>query len=221
MIENSLSGIVLAAQAFNPSIFTETWLAQNDIVSADDLVGVRVFSPEVAQFQTSEVKVLVIPPRMQILFSTLEVEGDFELPRKIAARTVELLPETPYEALGLNFDYFVSQPEGNEFGAYNRALLGGGDNKLVDEFASQDARFGRYFSKNYGEARLKLNITPVKTGPEKKDLIQFSFNFHHDLVEMKPLKPSEKLREWINTWGAVREYTQQLVEVGSELQERR
>jgi len=217
LVENAISGIILTAQTFNPSIFTETWLDQNDIIPADDLVGLRIFSPEVAQFQTAEVQVLVIPPKMQITFSIHEVPGDPELPRKIAAQTVKLLPHTPYQALGLNFDYFVAPPADHDFVTYNRAVLGSGDYKLLEEFASQDAKFGRYFSKDHGEARLKLDIKPVKAGPGNKDLLQFSCNFHHDVAGIDPSERGEKLIELIDTWVSLRQYAQRLVDLGGEL----
>jgi hypothetical protein len=217
LIENAFSGIVLTAQTFNPSIFTETWLSQNDIIPAEALEGVRLFSPDVAQFQTPEVQVLVIPPKMQIRFSILEPTEVFEMPLKIASRTVELLPHTPYQALGLNFEYFVTQPESQNFNNYDRALLGSGDYKLLQEFSSKDAKFGRYFSKDYGESRFRLNIKPVKAGPDNKDMLEFSFNFHHDVARFDPIKRSEKLIELIGTWDSLRQYAQKLLELGGRL----
>jgi len=69
MIEKSLSGIVLTANVFNPSIFTETWLVKHELVADDALTGARVFTQEFAQFKTSEMEVFVIPPKMQIVFT--------------------------------------------------------------------------------------------------------------------------------------------------------
>jgi len=217
LVDNAFAGIVLTAQSFNPSIFTETWLDKNGILAASSLEGMRVFSPDVAQFQTKECQILVTPPKMQITFQIHNVEGEFEVQRNIAIRTVELLPHTPYQALGLNFDFFVSFPDEKNFNAYNRALLGTGDYQLLQEFFSADVKFGRYFSKDYGAARLKLNIKPVKGGPQNKDLLQFSFNFHHDVAQFDLAERPEKLIEFIRGWPTLREYSERLVKMGTTL----
>ena len=130
-VENAFAGIVVTAQTFNPSIFSETWLTQNGIIPADAFVGLKLVSSEVAQFQTLSVQVLVIPPKMQITFAIHEDAADTMFPRKVATQTVELLPHTPYQSLGLNFDFFVSQPASEEFGPYNRALLGSGSPVMI------------------------------------------------------------------------------------------
>jgi len=220
VIENASSGIVLLAQTFNPSIFTETWLYRNGLVPEDKLVGMRVFSSEVAQFQTTDVQVLVIPPKMQILFGILGPCEFPDLPRKIATKTVELLPQTSYQALGINFDFFVTQPADVDFLTYDRDLLGTGDYSLIQEFSSADCRFGRYFSKDFKGSRLKLDIKPVKAGPKNQDLIQFSFNFHYDVAETDAATRTEKLAALINSWDELRQYAQVLVDLGSRLRER-
>lgn len=213
MLENALGGIVLTAQNFNPSIFTESWLLQHGILKAEDFVGARVYRPEVAQFQTQNVQVLVVPPRLQITLS-LKDQADLTLPRKMADSFVRLLPETPYQSVGLNFDYFVSAPEKQELSAYSRALLGDGEYALLQEFKSPDARFGRYFSRNHGRARLKLHVLPVNAGPENKEMLQFSFNFHHDV---KTVKRADEVCSILETWGDLHTYSQKLMTMGSQV----
>ena len=217
MIENAFSSIVLTAQSFNPSVFTETWLSEYRVLPADKLVGVRIFAPQVAQFQASQVQVLVAPPKMQITFPILAEGEDHELACGIASRTVELLPHTPYKALGLNFDYFVPSPEGQDFNEYDRVLFGDGASKLLAEFRTPDAKFGRYFSKAFGDARLKVDVKPVKAGPQNKDLLQFSLNFHHALPEVPLEERAKLLLRMISTWGKLRNYSERLVELGSQV----
>lgn len=217
MIENVLDGIVLTAHTFNPSIFTETWLQKNEVLDASKFVGVRVFSPEVAQFQTAEVQVVVVPPQLQITFS--DKAADVELPRFIARRVVELLPHTPYQALGLNFTYFVSPPAETDFFAYDRALFGTGECTLLKEFSVADAKFGRYFSKDVGGARLRLDIKPIKAGPKNANMLQFDFNFHHDLAGVEPSDRVKTLVKFIGTWNELREYAKKLTDVGSNFQD--
>ena len=62
-IKNEFAAIVITAQTFNPSIFTETWLIQNDIIPEKAFDGMRVFSPQIARFQTADLQFLVVPPK--------------------------------------------------------------------------------------------------------------------------------------------------------------
>lgn len=213
LIENAFSAIVLTAKIFNPSIFSETWLVKNDVVNADELVGLKLFSPEVTQFQTSDVEVIVIPPKLQIRFGIHE-KNDFSKPLKVASRTVELLPNTPYQALGVNFDFFLVPPLGRTFLEYDRALLGTGPSRLLEEFSSEDARFGRYFSKDHETSRLKFEIKPVIAGPAKNELLNFSFNFHHELEMHELADRKEKILEAILRWKEYKAYAEHLVELG-------
>lgn len=215
MIENAVDAIVVTAQSFNPSIFTETWLQMNNVLDTSKIVGVRVFSPEVVQFQTEELQVMVVPPLLQITFS--DKATDVEVPRSIATRVIELLPHTPYQALGINFTYHVTQPAGQEFIAYDRALLGTGEYALLGEFSTQDARFGRYFSKDAGGARLRLDIKPVKAGPKNSDMFLFAYNFHHDLAGIEQSDRAKALVRFMGTWNSLREYAKNLTEMGSKL----
>jgi len=219
LIETKMAGIALTAQTFNPSIFTETWLAQNSIIPPDQLVGMRIFSPEVAQFQTSDMQILVMPPKMQITFRVQESKAVFDLPQRIATRTVQLLPHTPYQGLGLNFDYFIAPPPHMEFNAYDRTLFGAGDSQLLREFSTSDAKFGTYLSKNYGAARLKLDIKPVSQTTDNKELIHFSFNFHHDVAGIETSQRVNTLVQLIGKMVELQEYAQRLVVLGCTLQE--
>jgi len=216
VIENVFGGIVLTAQSFNPSIFTEAWLIENQILPQDSLTGPRVYSPEIAQFQTPHLQVLVIPPKMQVLFGLQAGRAEHERATNIMVRTVQLLPQTPYQALGLNFDHFASPPDKEEFGAFDRRLLGSGDYALLGEFSGGDARFGRYLSKDFGDWRLRLDIKPVTAGPDNRELLQFSFNFHHDVSHASQTERSSELVRVLGMWESLRAYSDDLVKRGTQ-----
>ncbi len=218
VIEDASAALVLTAQSFNPSIITDTWLQHRSILSLDDLVGARVFSPDVTQFQTDQFQVLVILPKMQITFSTHNVENCIDGPRNVVTKIVKLLPHTPYKALGINFNYKISQPEKQDYATFNRALFGQGSCPLLDEFKEADARFGRYLSKNYGSARLRLDIKPIKPKPEKREFLSFDFNFHHDLEETARDTLPQEITRLLNTWDSLREYSETLVKICSDSQ---
>ena len=91
MIENSSASIVLTAQSFNPSIFTEKWLGDNDVLPTDSLDGLRIFSPQVAQFQLPNCQFVVVPPKMQISFGLQEGSIDPNVPLTAASRVAQIL----------------------------------------------------------------------------------------------------------------------------------
>lgn len=222
LVENAFASIVLTAQSFNPSIFTETWLGRNSILNVDSLKGARVFLSDIAKFETEEVDVLVVPNKMQITFGIHGVNGEFEIARKIPIRIIEVLPHTPYQALGINFDFYVMPPEEQDFLTYNRKLLGTGEYNLIQEFSVADARFGRYFSKDYENARLKLDIKPVikpepvKGGTSNRDLIQFSFNFHHEVSGIDLPERGQRLKDYLGNWSSLKDYATRLLELGAK-----
>ena len=201
MIENSFGSVVLTANVFNPSIFTEKWMARNELLPEADMVGMRVFSPEVVQFQTARMQVLITPPKVQISFQLSDEQSALQA-LAFLSKTTELLPHTPFRGLGLNFDYFVAQPEGHDFRGFNRALFGYSENPLFREFDTADARFGGYFSKNHGQARLKLDIKPVTITESSADreLLLFSFNFHHDITSESGPDTVSTLKNRLVTW---------------------
>ena len=217
MVENAVGAIILTAHAFNPSIFSETWLVKNAVVNAESLVGPRICSQQVAQFETQDMQVTVLPPRMEIVFRIQGVPSGFAAPRQVAVRTVELLPHTPYQSLGMNFDYFVAQPKEQDFSAYNRALLGTGEYRLLREFSESDARFGRYLSKDHEGSRLRLDIKPVKAGPENKDMLKFSFNFHYSVANIEQSERAMQLHQLIGRLDAIQTYALKLLEMGNSL----
>jgi hypothetical protein len=214
-LDNAFAGIVLTAQTFNPSIFTETWLVQNGLVTADAIVGTRIFLPEGAQFQTQGLQVMVVPPMLQVVFGIAGQGEMADAARAFAAKVIQLLPHTPFQALGLNFDYFVRAPDGEDFGRYNRSLLGTGNIGLLSEYSAADARFGRYFSINRGDARVRLEVKPVQAGPDTKELLQFSFNFHHEASNLISSERPGKLIECLTGWPACHEYANRLVGLGT------
>ncbi len=211
MIEKAYGAIVLTAQLFNPSIFTEVWLYKHGLLT-DNMEGVRIFSPEIVQFQTADIQVLISPPKIQITYP-LTQDKSCESSKVFITKTIALLPETPYRGLGINFDYYIAPDAGQDFSDLNRNLLGSGDNPMLTEFNSKDARFGGYMSKDHGEARLKLDIKPLTNTEDGSEILQYSFNFHHPLAIEAGNDPVEKLQGLLQTWNELFSYTKKLIEM--------
>lgn len=101
-----LGGIsVVAAGAFNPAIFHPSWFAKRSLLadnSVDDATTKEfVAARELAAFTADWLTVQVTLE--QAVFSTVEEGRELDL-RDLAKGVLDLLPETPVSAIGINSD---------------------------------------------------------------------------------------------------------------------
>lgn len=176
------ANVVVVARQFNPWIFDQIWLIDNGIASREDFRGDNfTLTPPFVQFSTPEYTLMVVPEQLQFT-PRLMNEHTGILVREKVGRITELLPQTPYVALGLNFLWHIA-PGDREFAQFSRSLFFC-DNPLFSSFDSEDARFGGYLSKKgIGEGRLRLDVKPVRFAAEGEgsEVLQFSFNYNLDL----------------------------------------
>jgi hypothetical protein len=96
---------VVCAGAFNPAIFHPLWFRDKELMTQDaitdalarEFVAVREFSSFTADWLTVQ-----ISPQQAVL-STVDAGREADL-RIVASSILDLLPETPVNALGLNAD---------------------------------------------------------------------------------------------------------------------
>jgi hypothetical protein len=98
-------------------------------------------------------------------------------------KIVEVLPETPYTALGLNIMWTLKMEGPEDLGEFTWRNFAVPHHPLYESFHSPDARFGTYLSSNFSGFRMKLEIKPVTienvTLPTKA--VSLNFNFHLDI----------------------------------------
>lgn len=96
---------VVAVGAFNPAIFHPRWLADKNLMPAaavDEAIQEEfVAARELAVFTADWLKVQVTTDKA--VFSTVDEGREFDL-RDLAMGVLDLLPETPVSALGINAD---------------------------------------------------------------------------------------------------------------------
>jgi len=182
-IELARSNLVIAAHQFNPSIFSQLWLVRNGIVREDEFSPGCLFSDQAVNVECEHFALLVVPPQMQFA-PKVPPESEAELVEQKVGAIVRALPHTPYSAIGLNFIWHV-EPEDGDVGAMTRALFFNADRSTCQVFDAEDARFGAYFSRDLFGCRLKLDVKPIirQTGDERREVVQFAFNFHLDVPQ--------------------------------------
>lgn len=174
--------VILTAQLFNPSILSQLWLFEKGIVGRNDFGEGSAFSHEISQSQTKDFHLLVIPNQLQFTPATPQSEWA-ELARTKITQIVDSLPETPFVAIGINFDSIIA-PKKMRSKELERKLFLSEKLPFAAEFKAPDCHFGGYMSKDQFGGRLKLEIRPVvvlEDGGVPSDRLLLKFNFHRDV----------------------------------------
>lgn len=195
--------VVVLARHFNPSILNPVWLANHGILNKDGAYKPdSVFIGPLTQAVTDEFVLVMTGDQMQFI-PLVPPDRHAALIEDKVGTVIRTLPEVPYRAIGLNFNWHKVL-EANKVIDETRELFAGRTDGIFSRFTEPNARFGAYLSKDFGQFRMKLDVKPVNVEVDgrKEDRIQFGFNFHHDL-------PAEgnapaALLGLIGQWNAVR-----------------
>jgi hypothetical protein len=195
---------VVTAQRFNPSIFSQIWLVKNNVVGETDFRKGSLFSDDVVKVETPNFSMLVLPQQVQVVpRSTVDTAEESKTIEETVGRIVHSLPETPFVALGLNFNWQVWS-DASPFLEIGKRLFYRDGIQVLRHFNSDDAKYGTYASKNVLGFRLKLTVLPVDGELEvdgeviNQSRFDFGFNFHFDIpgVENRCELVSEQLSKW-------------------------
>jgi hypothetical protein len=207
------SAVVVAARHFNPSVTSQIWLIDNGIILREEFKSGSgaVFTDMFVQVPTDKFHLLIVPDNCQFTPAP-NVERQQELISKRVGRLVEILPHTPYQAVGLNFWWHLV-PENDTVDAVCRRLFFFAESPLHRLFDVDNARFGSYLSKDSLGGRLKVNVQPVMIpmpDGQVSHLIQFAFNYHFDVAGRQ--NPVAEIQQTLNRWNEAREESAHIVE---------
>ena len=196
---------VLVGNTFNVAIFQQAWLLETEIFSRDDFSGQKnIFTPVAVSVSSEGWSFLVVPERIQLVFSGERAPDDFPggIDRIVGGISREL-PHTPVNALGFNFSFSVSCSDPARYQEVLKKLFVCPGNPLGDYFNSEDARYGAYFSKNIERfgAGMRLDIKPDSN--EGKEFLRLNFNVHKDIARMADVSPA--LAEWPDLYEEIRD----------------
>jgi len=178
------TNIVILAKNHNPSIISKEWLEQKGVITEKVLNFTH--TPVFSLIETENFSLVVDPERLQISLKNITPENVGHLPM-IVSRYVSHLPETPYNAIGLNYLYEVPiQPD-----------------SLKHIFEHDEARFKQIFSEkyhlgeiiffNFKDFRVKVGIQPML--PDHPEKVTADFNFHFDAKNVEDIK--QKLEQYL------------------------
>ncbi|AWM40326.1 hypothetical protein GobsT_12020 [Gemmata obscuriglobus] len=198
--------VVVLARHFNPSIFNPVWLAKHGILNeTGDYKPDSVFTGQLVQVVTDDFVLVVTNDQMQFILLASPERHSVLIEEKVGT-LIRKLPEVPYRAVGLNFNWHNAL-DANRLAEETRQLFAGRTDGIYSCFTEPNARFGAYLSKDFGPFRMKLDVKPILVEMEgvKGDRIQFAFNFHHDLPAER--NAPDALFDLIGQWNAVRTET--------------
>lgn len=166
---------------FIPSKFDKYYFLKNNIFNEEDILEQSVFVGEFCQLLTNKYSLLILPN--QLVFNELIPQKDDALGKIM--EQIASTSEFAASALGYNLHWYIHADNTKEiakkyFYNENSALI-------KNFFDTADSNYGCYVSKDFGKARLKLDIKPnilkhPVTGEE--NILVFAFNFHYDLNEV-------------------------------------
>ncbi len=172
--------VVILAKNYNPSIVSKEWLYEKDIVR--ETARNFVHTPAFSLVETERISLVLTEDRLQISLKSISSENIESLP-DIATKFVSHLPETPYTAVGFNYDYHAPKA------STSIETLFSPDEAKLGELFSQDYEIGGTVLFQFKEFVVRMSATPVKEGDSK---MAIHFNFHSDSPG------AEKVKERLN-----------------------
>lgn len=210
MDKHTFSNVVIVAENLNPSIFRETWLVKEGVFTECETKDPASFFSSVSvKVLTPDVDFLIVPERLQLTLKTDEKQD--EIIKRVLGTIVNVLPHTPYKAIGFNFHWVLVPLDQSKFPKDTQGMFLSEKNPLRNTFNTEDARFGIYLSKDELEMRLKLDVKPIKGvgGNIGKEALKLHFNFDKSLTNTE--KKTEIIHETIDKWLAAKEISENII----------
>lgn len=185
MILPSSANIVILASNYNPSIVSKEWLYQKGIFTKT--VRNFVHTPVFALVESENFSLVVDEERLQITVRKV-TQDSLNALASIAEKFVDILPETPYKSIGLNYRYTFPR-EGYDL----HAVLSPNDTKLT-ELLSSTYELGATIMFEFEKFIVTFTVLPSLV---KEQQIRMSFNFHSNTANVGEVK--ERLSSQMRT----------------------
>lgn len=210
-VQETEPAAVVVAQQFNPTVVSQKWLEEIELLRPGEIKGDFAFTSAFTQFATDQFRFLLIPDRVSIGLLVPPDQQQALLLERLA-KLVQYVPHTPYTGLGLNFTFQVD-PDDGDTARYTRGLFFDPGRPLCKAFDAPDARFGGYFSRSALGGRVKLNVKPAMAKLEKgaeRHFVVLEVNLHYDIEIEKGA--ADRIVKYLENWDAARSLAEELVE---------
>lgn len=182
-MEITLNGanIVVLARSHNPAIPSKDWLEKKNIIIEEPINFVN--TPVFSLFETKNFALTVDQERWQIALKVIN-QVNIEAVPDITKKYVKALPETPYHAIGLNFQYIGKPTKGENCFEILKSIFVSDKQKIKTSINSVDFNFGGIIYFDQGEFKIKIAIDPLL---KTKKYVAINFSYHLESKEMKKI----------------------------------
>lgn len=176
MILPNNANVVILASNYNPSIVSKEWLYQRGIFT--ETVTNFLHTPVFALVESSDFVLMVDEGRLQFTIKKV-TQDNLRVSSGVAEKFVEILPETPYKSIGLNYHYVIPRERSDLY-----TILSPNEAKLR-ELLSPTYELGATVVFEFNRFIVTFRISP-SWGMENQ--IRMSFNFHSDTANVGEVK---------------------------------
>lgn len=205
-MEISLNGanIVVLARNHNPAIPSKDWLEKKKIITEEPINFVN--TPVFSLFETKNLTLIVDQSRWQISLKVINQVNIEALP-VITTKYLKALPETPYHAIGLNFQYTGKPMRGENCFEIIKNVFISDTQKVKSAINSKNFDFGGIIYFDQEKVRVKIALDPLlKTEQD----VAVTFNYHLE---------SKEVEEILANLTKFRKYAQQSKDILNKLLE--
>ena len=169
------SNIVILASNHNPGIVSKEWLNQKEIFTETPTNFVH--TPEFSLVETDNYSLHIDPQRLNIGLKRPNKDRLTRLPI-IAGKYINVLPETPYRAVGLNSNWIAQLEHPDVL----KGIFIKNPNQLDAIFHEGHYNIGGIVLYEYNPFRLQLTVKP-----DKDNNVRLDFNYHSDVSRVDVL----------------------------------
>lgn len=184
--------IVVLASTHNPSIMSPEWLKNKGLLAENPTNFVHTL--DFSLFESRSYRLTLDRFRLQIMATQPgKDEGSLKTVSRIASTYISSLPELPYTALGLNFEWSMSSD--TELTTPKMELRLDSDKDWETILYGHTLTFGGIVYARKEPYILSLTITPRENG-----VLIYNFNYHHELAGMSPDAILNYIAEFTNLY---------------------
>jgi hypothetical protein len=170
------ANIVILASNYNPSIVSKEWLSRKEVFTGT--VSNFLHTPVFALAENDNFNITVDEGRFQVIAKKVTSENLSAI-YTIAEKFVNVLPETPYKAIGINYQYAIPSDK------YSLETILSPDHTKISKLLSSEYEIGATLRFGYGKFIVTLTIQPSSS---KQTQYSMNFNFHSDIADIDELR---------------------------------
>lgn len=193
--------IVLVVHNINVQVLSQEWMLKKGIFSEQELLrSSTIFTDTVIQISTPKCELVITGNRFQLrVQKKTDCKEGVERIKKILAA----LPDFPFSAVGINFEWSVSPLKDIHKATVKNFLPASAKTAWAKEFgADSSAIIGASFYRKFQESFMTLKIHPdvsnVIANSEEKNPCEMLLNFNFHLKVEK--SPQKTIEAYLKTW---------------------